>query len=331
MGISTFSQQTVNTGASNPLGTGNVIINGAFDIWQRGTSFGTASVGQYTADRWRWDGSGVASVTSTQRHSIVSDLPTPGATGYAIKITNNSVGDFNIAQAIEDVNTLNGQTVTFSFWARSDAPGSILETYLIQNFGSGGSSGTITLINSTGTTSTSWKRFVGTATIPSTSGKTVGAGSSLVVRIDPGNDATGTYYIWGVQLEAGSTATPFRRNANSLQGELAACQRYYYRNSTPLGIFALGYAASATSGRYVIDLPTTMRVTPTSLEFGSGVGTSDMVTYDMALTALVIDSVSGPQTIRLTSTVASGQTAFRPQGLIGRGGGSDFVGFSAEL
>jgi hypothetical protein len=78
----------------------------------------------------------------------------------------------------------------------------------------------------------------------------------------------GTKTCGFVQLEAGTVATPFRRNANSLQGELAACQRYYFRTNSPGSFFTLGFGqvTSTTGGRIRVPFPVEMRVRPTALE-----------------------------------------------------------------
>jgi hypothetical protein len=114
--------------------------------------------------------------------------------------------------------------------------------------------------------------------VPSISGKTVGtsdsltlglwtsAGTSFATRASSIGIQTATIGIWGVQLEAGSTATPFQTATGTIQGELAACQRYYYRftnttaNPSYLGI---GTYYSTTTCYIVLQWPVTMRIAPT--------------------------------------------------------------------
>jgi hypothetical protein len=79
----------------------------------------------------------------------------------------------------------------------------------------------------------------------------------------------GTKTCGFVQLEAGTVATPFRRNANSLQGELAACQRYFqvYGGNANPQIIANGNAYSGDQGYVFLPLRPEMRVNPS---FSSG-------------------------------------------------------------
>jgi hypothetical protein len=76
-----------------------------------------------------------------------------------------------------------------------------------------------------------------------------------------------TFYITGVQLEAGSVATPFERRPYGT--ELALCQRYYFKLLSPTvnqDPFGLGQGLSATSGQILTFFPVTMRIAPTALE-----------------------------------------------------------------
>ena len=123
--------------------------------------------------------------------------------------------------------------------------------------------------------STTWTRYSYTFTIPSASGKTVGANSWTMpyflvsdgVIFNSLGVQNNTFDFWGMQLEEGSYATPFRRNAPSIQAELAACQRYFQT----CYMQARGYGTVATvdtgaSSRFTY--PVTMRVSPTITQTG---------------------------------------------------------------
>lgn len=251
--------------AVNAYQSHNYIINGAFDFWQRGTSFTNPSSGTYTADRWEISFTSATDVS--QQTFTPADIEAIGfgdAKFFCRVAQDSTDANLNFSHKIEDVRTLAGQQVTLSFYAKSDVAVDMTPR-ISQNFGSGGST-TVQHTQDTISVTSSWARYSITYTLGSLSGKTIGDNSFLeldVLRIG-GNASNINLDLWGVQLEVGSVATPFKRNANSIQGELAACQRYYYRVS---------YAAEravATPVFYTIDdaytvpkHPVRMRSAPT--------------------------------------------------------------------
>jgi hypothetical protein len=311
----------------------NKIINGDFANWQRGTSFVTPSIGAYFADRFQlvYYDAKPTSQTFSQQTFTPGTAPVSGyESQYFMRSTITTVGSctlFDFTQKIEDVRTFAGQTITYSFWAKADSARTVL-TYMDQNFGVGGS-GTVQTGSTTFNLITSWARFSATVTLGSMTGKTIGTSSFLALSFRQAAASGSVIDVWGVQVESGSTATAFQTATGTIQGELAACQRYYFRDSTVLGHYGLGYATSTTAGRYIIKLPQTMRVTPTSLELGTNVNSGDLSTYNQVIATATLNSAT-PSTVRIDTTVASGQTAFRPQVLFGNGGDS-YIGFSAEL
>ena len=219
---------------TNPTGFRNRIINGAFDVWQRGTSFSAAG---FTADRWliQTDGSG-ATRAITQQTFTPGNAITGHESIYHLRYNQSVAGTgatFNILdQRIEDVRTLAGQTITVSFWAKA-AANTTIDSSIQQSFGSGGSSEVAGLSSGTFTVTTSWQRFTYTGTLASISGKTVGANSYAAFRINFPRNATFTVDIWGVQVERGSIATPFEQRP--IGAEIALCQRYFCK-SFPIDI-----------------------------------------------------------------------------------------------
>jgi hypothetical protein len=261
----------------------NKIINGDFSIWQRGTSF-SSSTG-YTADRWTCIGAYPTTVTQ--------QTFTPGntITGYESAYYLQAVGASAyplIQQKIEDVRTFAGQTVTLSFWAKANASsGSAF--YFLQNFGSGGSALVDNINVYTPTITTSWARYTTTFTMPSISGKTVGSGSFLQFTAYLSTNAA-TLSIWGVQLEAGSVATPFTTASNTLQGELALCQRYYeksYSQSVAPGsvstVGLCGFNLSQPYGDFIITrFVVTKRTAPTVTLYSGETGSSGVIRDESA-------------------------------------------------
>jgi hypothetical protein len=239
MGISTFSQQTVNTGFSSPAGSGNVIINGAFDIWQRGTS-GTGSSGTaFTADRWsQFRGGGATGITVSRQASGLNGFQYSARVQRSFGNSSNTV--FYFVQNLESATSLPlaGSSVTLSFYARAganySAADSILRATIESRNGTeaaywtvGDGVGTTIQATNNATLTNSWQRFTLTANVPSDATHIFPA-----FRFNPtGTASTNDWFeVTGVQLEAGAVATPFRRNAPSIQAELAACQRYYEKS-----------------------------------------------------------------------------------------------------
>lgn len=260
----------------------NKIINGGFDFWQRGASSG--SLGAYTtADRWHITGGGT--VTAAQETSVVS-------TGfkYALRLTTGASSSFGEAyQPIENLTVVSmlGQTVTLSAYVRvnntyAGTPVIELQGNTSADTMGGGSWATIQYQNATASTS-GYVRVSMTVTL---------ATNLYGLRVRLGNSvsqASGAIVYWdGVQLEAGSVATPFSRAGGTLQGELAACQQYYEKSynvdvapatSTVAGLTE-SFGSSDASGfqAITIDFKVAKRGTPTISIWGSG-GTANTWGY----------------------------------------------------
>ena len=252
----------------------NKIINGDFSIFQRSTSATVAADATYYApDRWKsYYGSGGTTVTWSRQTFTPGAAPVAGYEGqYFSRISAassfSSSGEIGMYQPIENVQTLAGQQITVSFWAKADSARTST-IYIAQNFGSGGSSPVSTLTSQALTTS--WARYSLTVTLGSISGKTIGTGSSLSVGLfyTAGN-ATGAPVmdVWGFQVEAGSVATAFQTATGTTQGELAACKRYL-----PSVICAdvIGYAYGTNTPIWSIPFDVQARVAPTGVSLVGG-------------------------------------------------------------
>jgi hypothetical protein len=256
----------------------NAIINGAFNVWQRGTSFTITTSGlTYTADRWYSHIIGATvGCTVSQQTFTPGTAPVSGYEGQffirqnVTTLTSQSIQA--LAQRIEDVRTFANQTVTVSFWAKADASRNYTSRF-VQNFGSGGSSEVVTSTGATHALTTSWQRFTVSVAVPSVSGKTIGTSSYLAILLDGPSNTANTLDVWGFQVEDGSVATAFQTATGTLQGELAACQRYYLdtRNGTDQPFS--GYSNSTDYLLANVRYPVTMRTTP-SVTIGQASGSN---------------------------------------------------------
>ena len=312
----------------------NKIINGDFGVWQRGTTFSSIANGSYSADRWVLAAN--KTTTITQQAFTAGSAPTAGYEGqYFLRAAWSADGSYAaIATRLEDCRLFAGQTVTLSYWAKSNVNVTNNAGWS-QYFGSGGSSQISGYADNT-TITTSWQRFTYTFTVPSVSGKTIGSSNYFIVQpILIQTSSAATIDVWGVQLEAGSNATAFQTATGTIQGELAACQRYYFRNYANAGYqrFGSGLAQSTTLVYTTMNLPVEMRVIPTAFEYptvSSNFCVWDGVTITNA-TALSM-AANSKNIVEISATVASGLTQYRPYYTLAQGAStSAYIGVSAEL
>jgi len=247
------------------LSNRNLVINGAMQVAQRGTSF-TTNV--YGLDRWLVKSNGTPPTVTQQ-----SDVFSVG--GKSLKmVTDASSAYAYFSQRIEDLSYFSGKTITVSFDYKSTNDFYVQFEY---NYGSGGSANEsskhVNLVSSSASTA----RGVVTVTIDDLSSKTFGPSNtshlSLLFNSEVANPTT--IEITNVQLEVGDTATPFEHR--SYGDELARCQRYFetvyvWQQGHPT---AIGQYVANSTGTY----KATKRALPTLTEQVVTGGSSNGVTF----------------------------------------------------
>ncbi len=221
-------------------GPRNKIINGNFDLWQRGTSNVVGAAQNFVADRWY---SYVVGTTITQaRQSFaLGQTEVPGNPKYYNRITVNSVAGAGnqgtYTQIIEGVDTLSGGPAMLTFHMRADVAKNIAVEFA-QIFDAG-SPDVLGIGVTTCALTTAWKKFRVPVTLPSVAGKTVGAsgknGLYVIFWFDAGSNSnsrtnslgqqSGVYDIARVQMEPGPVDTPFEDRLLGLETLLS--WRYY--------------------------------------------------------------------------------------------------------
>ncbi len=294
----------------------NALINGNFDIWQRGTSFVSPVTDSYCADRWKVTES-VDNNCTISRSATVPDalsqysarLEVSGGAGGANAYT-------RITQWIENYNLLVGKRITLSFKAKCDA-GTTATVYLAQQVAGANTSVTIS--------GTSWTKYILSWTVP--------AGSTalrVIFQFNRDGLAVGKgVNISQVHLSTGSYTLDYMPPLP--QDEFLKCQRYFQRFnsaasvSSPVGV-AIGY--SGTNAYAYILHKTDMRTTAT-------IDSQDVLLYDgstiYAPSAVVLDAASNQsQTVlNITRTAPDVYVAGKYYWLI-TNGGADIL-LSAEL
>ena len=220
-------------GSQTALSNRNRIINGEFQIWQRGTS--TTSDGYQTADRYQGSSQNGAATMSQQSFTI-GQTDVPGEPKYYYRHNQTTQAtDYmpNIQHRIEGVRSLAGQRVTLSLYAKA-SKSLALKTYIFQHFGSGGSPSSGVVVENSptiATLTTSWQKVTYTFDVDSINGKTIGSNGDdyLAVYLQFPMSDTYSVDLALLQLEVGEQATPFEHR--SFGDELIRCQRYFWRIS----------------------------------------------------------------------------------------------------
>lgn len=240
--------------ASNSAGR-NLVINGAFDVWQRGASFSGGAA--YTSDRWK-------SQTNNNVGTTTRQTDAPEESRYSLKVAATGTGSFiQIGQQVEYANLAHflGKEVTLSFWAKGTGITTVNSNILSANSTEDQTvlfSGS-TLSTSALTINTSWQKFTHTFTIPSDR-------TAISVEFSTGDVVSGNaIHIGQVQLELGAVATPFEHKLYS--NNLIECQRYYQFDS-----YIIWSGDVTDGGTYYMykGFPVEMRAAPSIAYSGGG-------------------------------------------------------------
>jgi hypothetical protein len=323
----------------------NAVINGGFDVWQRGTSISLAAstAATYTTDRFQ-SSSGASQATTISRQSTNDTTNLPNIQ-YCARIQRNSgqtgTGGIPFVSSMETANCIPyaGKAIVYSFYARAgsnfSSASNALTVYLISGTGTdqnrltGAYTGETLPVNTTATLTTTWQRFTYTATLPTNCSEF----ASFFQFTPSGTAGANDYFeVTGVQIELGSVATSFSRAAATIQGELNLCYRYFQRiqdNSGGVdGYLGVAIAYGTTGAYTVMPFLGTFRTTP-STTFTSG--NLEVLTAAGATASLSAVGVQTPTTtLQLIGGTTSGLTS--GQALLMRSGTVAYVlDISAEL
>ena len=198
------------------LSNRNLLINGDFRVWQRGSGpFTGSNVGSYTADRWRlFDNSGSAQIR---------DIPSPYHGFDTATISNIPASLITLSQCIEGA-SLSGKTVTVSFMLLAKAGATTLDNITFRQ--RGGTDNHVDTINIGMQIVGGYTRYSYTTTLSRDSDSDTLTHIDMDINI--AGDGSSEIAITQIQLEEGSAATPFEHRP--MAQELSLCQRYYQKS-----------------------------------------------------------------------------------------------------
>ena len=349
----------------DPQSNRNVVINGAMQVAQRGTS--TASIttgGYYTADRFAIE----LNTLGTWTQSVEADAPTGSGFRSSLKmLCTTADASPAAADACSVLYKLEGQNLqqflkgtasakqfSLSFWVKGTTTGTyIAELFDVDNSRQVSASYSISVANT-------WEKKTITFPADATGAFTNDNGLSLGVLFWLGagsNFTSGTlnttwgaevaanravgvtnvagainrsWQITGVQLEAGAVATPFE--FEDIGTTLGKCQRYYYRQGGDnlFQYLASGAAVTTTDARMIIVPPVQMRAIPTALEWTTLASYEPFGSSIIAITSASLAQPSKNVTA-ISISVASGLVTLAPLFLLTNNSSSGYVALSAEL
>jgi hypothetical protein len=342
----------------------NIIINGDMSIAQRATSVASITGNGYnTVDRYSLEISSLGTWTQSQS----TDVPTGQGFAKSLKMDNTTAdaspgtSDYIfMSQKFEGQNlqylkkgTSSAESLTLSFWVKSNKTGTyvveirdadndrnICKSYTISSSNTwekkeltfaGDTTGALGNDNGNSLNCT-WWLAAGTDFTSGTLATSWEARNNTdraVGQVNLADDTANDWYITGVQLEAGTTASDFEFLPYDVN--LARCQRYClkYGGTNIFDPLAIGIAGSSTELYTFLDFRTQMRATPSVTS--STLQTNDFSTQQ-AVTALVtIANQTNNSMGYVKATVASGLTQFRPHFLQSANSTSAYLIFSAEL
>lgn len=254
-------------------GRRNLIINGNFEVWQRGNSGSVVGGPDYvSADRWKIYVNTSTTITLSRQEFSPGQIEVEGNPRYYARfdwLGTGSTQFFGLEQLVEGCHWGAGEYITVSFYARTQT-GESVTLGVNQKFGTSGSADQA-CGNFDVETTEQWQRFEIQIPVPSIKGKTVNKADDSLSFTWYRNGQTDSYLdIAQVQVEVGKGATPF--DHRSYAEEVDLCNRYFHvllsqNNSHPYhqwqGQVFSGYLNNRVIGTY--RLPTVMRAVPTGI------------------------------------------------------------------
>jgi hypothetical protein len=358
-----FNDASTQNTAATGFGFKNRIINGAMQIDQRNAGASVTNIAGrvYPVDRFGAYGDQASKFTAQQSTvapaGFVNSLLITSSSAYSVG-TNE---EFSIQHRIEGNNladlgwgTASAAPVTISFWVRSSLTGTFGGSVCNGSFNrwypfaytiSAANTWEQKSITIAGDTSGTWltnngvglQLVIGLGVGSGRSGTAGSWSSSTLISATGATSVVGTngatFYITGVQLEKGSTATSF--DYRPYGTELALCQRYYYRISeAQIGSgtsYGIGIFYSSNDLRVIVNLPADMRSTPT-IESSSSTNDFRLINSGGSDYFTSITSAGGSfRNIAHLYTASVSGTAGDAGVLISGGTGTSFIGFSSEL
>lgn len=224
-------------------GSGNLLVNGGFEVWQRGTGSFTANQA-YTADRWLIDGTvlTVTKETTTVDNSIAS---------LKVVVAAYAGPTIGIGQYLEENKQLYGKTLSFSVRVHQSVASQV--SIAIREIGVGATT------SSTSVTTGSFVTYTVTRTL----------GSSFT-SINPTINFTGngTYYLDNAMLVIGPNAAPYEPLHPA--DDLLRCQRYYeFIGGAAQSVYFRGYHTAGNPLGFTLFWKTTKGGTPTITKIGT--------------------------------------------------------------